>query len=109
MLANWLNPYRIELLPDFPFGTDFDAIEKVLLPALSHLGEAAGSKRRLAAMIWASLTLSAHPQEAAAMQRMGYTEATRLSDRLQARALRGALRVKAREQEDYAKGRKSKK
>jgi acyl-CoA hydrolase len=71
VLTSWLAPHRVALLPDFPFGTDFNAIEQVLLPALSGLGDAVGSKRQLAMLIWASLTLPAHPQEAAAMQRMG--------------------------------------
>ncbi len=33
-LAKWLALHREALLPDFPFGTDFDAIEQVLIPAL---------------------------------------------------------------------------
>lgn len=91
-VAEWLAPHRDTLLPDFPLGTDFDEIEKSLLPALSHLGNAAGSKRRLAALIWASLFHSKHPHEGDAMRRMGYDGEPSLTDPLQARALRGALR-----------------
>ena len=104
VLASWLAPHRVALLPDFPFGTDFNAIEQVLLPALSGLGDAVGSKRQIAMLIWASLTLPAHPQEAAAMQRMGYTADVRLFEPLQSRVLRGALRVKAKRQELHSAG-----
>ncbi|MCX7561237.1 hypothetical protein OS190_16840 [Sulfitobacter sp. F26204] len=97
-LEHWLAPHRINLLPDFPFGTDFDRIEQVLLPALSLLGNAAANMRHLAALIWASMTLPAHPDESAAMKRMGYDAASRWSAPLQARALRGALRVHVQEQ-----------
>lgn len=98
IVRRWLSPYRDTLLPDFPFGTDFDTIEQVLIPALSRLGDAVGSKRHLVALIWASMTLPAHSKEAAAMQRMGYAAESRLKDPLQARALRGALRTEAAEQ-----------
>lgn len=98
IVRRWLSPYRDTLLPDFPFGTDFDTIEQVLIPALSRLGNAASSKRHLMALIWASMTLPAHSKEAAAMQRMGYAAESRLKDPLQARALRGALRTEAAEQ-----------
>jgi hypothetical protein len=91
-------------LPDFPFGTDFNAIEQVLLPALSGLCDAVGSKRQLAMLIWASLTLPAHPQEAAAMQRMGYTADVRLFEPLQSRVLRGALSKEAKRQELHSAG-----
>jgi len=87
-------------LPDFPFGTDFDAIEQVLIPALSRLGDAAGSKKKLAALIWSSLVLSTHPKEAAAMRRMGYSSISGLSESLQARALRGSLRKEAARDRD---------
>ena len=96
VLASWLAPHRVVLLPDFPFGTDFNAIGQVLLPALSGFGDAVGSKRQIAMLIWASLTLSARPQEAAAMQRMGYTADVRLFEPLQSRVLRGALSKEAK-------------
>ncbi len=94
-ISHWLAPHRDALLPNFPFGTDFDAIERLLIPALSRLGDATGSKRQLAALIWASWALPAHPKETAAMLRMGYSAVSKLSDPLQARALRGALRNEA--------------
>lgn len=101
VLTSWLAPHRVALLPDFPFGTDFSAIEQVLLPALAGLGDAVGSKRQLAMLIWASLTLPAHPREAAAMQRMGSTADVRLFEPLQSRVLRGALSKEAKKQEQH--------
>ncbi len=90
-LRGWLAGHG-DALPDFPFGTDFTEIEKLLLPALSRLGNAAASKRALVALVWAGFTAPAHPNEGAAMARMGFDERPSLGEPLQARALRGALR-----------------
>jgi hypothetical protein len=87
-----LKPYRERLLPDFPLGTDFNEIEQLLLPALVKLSEAASSKPALAGLLWASLAATAHPQEIAAMKRMGFAGQSSLFEPLQSRALRGALR-----------------
>ncbi len=95
-LHEWLEPYREQLLPDFPLGTDFDEIEQVLLPVLSTLSEAAASAPGLAGLLWNSLSPSAHPQEAAAMKRMGFEGRQSLFEPLQSRALRGALRKSIR-------------
>ncbi|APE45516.1 hypothetical protein BOO69_15085 [Sulfitobacter alexandrii] len=94
-LSAWLSPYRETLLPDFPFGTDFNEIEQTLLPALSRLGNAASDKRALVGLIWASIARKPHPEEGAAMDRMGYAAASTLMEPMQARALRGALRLSA--------------
>lgn len=91
-IHDWLAPCRPDMLPDFPLGTDFDDIEKALLPALSDLAQAAGNKRRLIALIAASFAGPSHPHEAEAMERMGYDGDATLLEPLQARALRGALR-----------------
>ncbi len=91
-ITGWLAPYRKDLLHDFPFGSDFTAIERILLPALADLGETAASKSGLVALIWASLFWQKHPHEEQAMERMGFSARPSLSEGLQARALRGALR-----------------
>lgn len=95
-LAAWLAPHRETVLPDFPLGTDFSAIEQVLLPALARLAKADGRVGALAAMIASSLKLPRHPLEREAMERMGFDPAPRWREPLQARALRGALRQVAR-------------
>lgn len=94
-LRDWLGPHRGDLLPDYPFGTDFTEVEQLLVPALERLKAASGDKPALARLIWASIAAPPHPQEAAAMTRMGFSERPGLSETLQARALRGALRREA--------------
>ena len=91
-IADWLAPHRAGLLPDYPLGTDFTDTEKLLVKALSRLRHAAHSKPALLLLVWSGLTASAHPQEDAAMERMGYTATPHFAEPLQARALRGALR-----------------
>ena len=91
-ISNWLHPYRGTVLPDFPFGTDFDEIEQALLPALSRLANAAPSKRRTLGLLRALFTAAPHPREGEAMERMGFAGRPHLTEPLQARALRGALR-----------------
>ena len=86
-VANWLRPHRASL-PDFPFGTDFDEIERVLLPALTELKELSPTLSGKARLLVASLTRPVHPQEEKAMARMGYDA----DGGMTARALRGALR-----------------
>lgn len=92
MINDWLSPFVAPLLPDFPLGTDFSQIEKILLPALAELSNAAGSKTGLAKLLWASVARAPHPHESEAMDRIGYAPVPKLVDPLQARALRGALR-----------------
>lgn len=86
-LSRWLGEHR-DLLPDCPFGTDFDAIERMLLPALKDLEENTHTLAGKARLMVASLHGPAHPREDEAMARMGYEDASGLT----ARALRGALR-----------------
>lgn len=91
-VAAWLEPWRGGFLPDFPLGTDFDCIERVLLPALDRLNTAAMGKGKMARLLITSVVAKPHPQEAQAMARMGFAPDPHLSEPLAARALRGALR-----------------
>lgn len=91
-VARWLRPHRATL-PDFPFGSDFDDIERVLLPALKELKDLSPSLAGKLRLLLSSLGGSAHPQESAAMARMGYEGDKGLT----ARALRGALRRSQRD------------
>lgn len=91
-VANWLKPWRSDLLPDFPLGSDFDGIERILLPALERLKTAALGKGPMARLLAASVFAQAHPQEAQAMSRMDFAPHPHLLEPLAARALRGALR-----------------
>ncbi len=89
-VTRWLDPYR-DHLPGFPLGTDFDEIEQTILPALSLLSREAATLHGKARLLAASLLKRPHPQEEALMARMGYGG----NEDMQARALRGALRLSA--------------
>jgi acyl-CoA hydrolase len=86
-ISRWLQPHRADLR-EFPFGSDFDEIERVLLPALTELKDLSPTLTGKARLLLASVTGPAHPQEEEAMKRMGYAS----DNSLTARALRGALR-----------------
>jgi acyl-CoA hydrolase len=89
-------PVRKGLMPPFPFGSDFTEVEQRLLPVLEWLkSSSANGKGR-----WQLLKALLRPgeprvEEAAALERMGLTDATSLSDRLQRRLLQAALRRSA--------------
>ncbi|GGA96421.1 acetyl-CoA hydrolase/transferase C-terminal domain-containing protein [Allosediminivita pacifica] len=88
-LGRWLRPFRSTWLPDFPFGTDFDATERRLLPALELLARSQGSRRQLLTLAARGLRQrSAYGDE---LDRMGLAHPTSLRDHLTAAALAGAL------------------
>jgi acyl-CoA hydrolase len=77
------------VLPDWPFGSDFDATERQLLVALGMLRVALRSRRgwpRLAGM-W----MRGGPRQSAALARMGLDAPRAWRERALARLLRGAL------------------
>jgi acyl-CoA hydrolase len=76
------------LLPQFPFSTDFTDVEQRLIPALEKLKSA--SPRRLAALLVHGLGARA-ANEKDCLDRLGLTKPKRLSDRLYAALVRGAL------------------
>jgi acyl-CoA hydrolase len=81
------------LLPEFPFGSDFDAVEQRLLPALNWLKACAshwrGKWRLLRAMCRPGPAVAGEDE---ALKRMGFGTAVTLADRLQRRLLQAALR-----------------
>src|SRR5690606_21886938 len=92
-LDAWLAPARRQgLLPPYPFGTDFDEVERQLLPALARLGEARHSRIGLARLVLRGLAAPrADPAARAALQRLSLLHPETLKDRATALALRGAL------------------
>ncbi|MBQ2262960.1 MAG: hypothetical protein II336_16555 [Loktanella sp.] len=86
-ISQWLRPHHA-ILPDFPFGSDFDEIERILLPALAELKDLSPTLVGKLRLLFSSFSGPAHPQEKAAMARLGYDG----DNSLTARALRGALR-----------------
>jgi len=84
---------RMDLLPTFPFGSDFDDIEQRLLPALDWLRDAGTHWRGR----WQLLRGLCRPGQAAAdedkaLARMGLAAPSTLIERLQRRLLQAALR-----------------
>ncbi|MDF1726490.1 MAG: acetyl-CoA hydrolase/transferase C-terminal domain-containing protein [Sulfitobacter sp.] len=91
-VRDWIAAHRDEL-PAFPLGTDFDEEERILLPALGKLGDLSPTWQGKARLLIASVVAARHPQEQVAMARMGFEEDRSMT----ARALRGALRLAARD------------
>ena len=94
VLKEALVPWQTkDLLPPFPFGSDFTEVEQRLLPALGWL-KARGSTWRGK---WELLRAAASPGdpvggEDEAMDRMGLAQPRRFGDRMQQRLLKAALR-----------------
>jgi acyl-CoA hydrolase len=86
-------PVQKGMFPAFPFGSDFTEVEQGLLPALDWLKASSGNGKGR----WALLKACLRPGEpvageAAALERMGLTDARSLGDRVQRRLLQAALR-----------------
>jgi acyl-CoA hydrolase len=76
------------LLPAFPFGTDFTAVEQRLIPALAKLKSA--PRHQLAAVLLRGL-FSGAPKDGEALARLGLAQPKTLSERFYAALVRGAL------------------
>ncbi len=80
------------LLPRFPFGSEFNAVEQRLLPALLWLKQHVGSRRRWPALFGALAFPGRSAQEGACLDRLGLRgHALSLREYLLARLVRGAL------------------
>jgi hypothetical protein len=90
-IARALAPEREKgLLPRFPFGTDFTAVEQQLLPALALLR--ASSRLRLAGFAAKGIVSpAASPQVRECLARMGFDRRSGLMDHVYAAILKGAL------------------
>lgn len=89
-LAGQLVPFD---LPTFPFGTDFDTIERRLIPALEHLKAASRSRTALARLALDGLRTRKTPRMAACLRRMRLDAPRGLHERAMALLLRGAMRA----------------
>jgi hypothetical protein len=90
-IARALAPLREkELLPEFPFGTDFTDTEQRLIPALQKLQEAAASAAALASLAWRGLSARG-VDDAACLARMGLDAPATMRERIYRWLLRGAL------------------
>jgi acyl-CoA hydrolase len=89
-LAAALKPAKdAGLAPLFPFGTDFDALEQSMLPALAALQAAQVSPAKLAGLLWRGLTRPA-PGAGPALERLGLAKPTDVKTWLFATLFRGA-------------------
>ncbi len=79
------------LLPIFPLGTDFDAVEQRLTPALGALQAAQPDPRALARLLCKGLRAKTTANTDAALTRMGLLHPKSLKDRLYAALLKGSL------------------
>lgn len=97
-LRDTLRPFHAEgLLPAFPLGSDFTAVEERLLPALAWIAEHADRWRGRAILLRAMLAPGpAVAGEDEALQRMQLDRVSGPGERLQRGLLRAALRQVAR-------------
>jgi hypothetical protein len=90
-IARALAPLREkELLPEFPFGTDFTETEQRLIPALQRLQEASASAAALLSLAWQGLSARG-TDDAAYLARMGLDAPATMRERVYRWLLRGAL------------------
>ncbi|MGR3322175.1 MAG: acetyl-CoA hydrolase/transferase C-terminal domain-containing protein [Pseudooceanicola sp.] len=83
-LARWLRPFD---LPEFPFGSDFDAVERALLPVLDRLKNAQGNKLEMARLVLSGLGAQ---RPDTLLERLGLDHRSGIRDHLMAHAVTGA-------------------
>jgi acyl-CoA hydrolase len=89
-----LAPYRARgMFETFPFGSDFDAEELALLPALKRLRGLNATRGGRLSLLWSALTRGAPGADVAAgLARLGLSNAMTRADKLLARAVAAAMR-----------------
>jgi acyl-CoA hydrolase len=92
-IARALKPAKERgLLPDFPFGTDFNEVELRIIPALQLLKQKLASPLSLIPVLLRGLTAPANADTEECIERMGLTNAASLKDKIYRVLLRGVLR-----------------
>lgn len=92
-LASALAPLRADgHLPAFPLGSDFDAVEQALIPALEHLDAVAHSPLKLASLALSGLIAGNISAERPLLARMQLDSAKTPTDRVYRALLRAAIR-----------------
>lgn len=92
-ISKALQPFRDRgLLPDFPFGTDFDDVEQRLIPALQMLKQKLAAPLSLLPVILRGLTAPASGDREACLARMGLSNPSSFKDKIYRLVLLGALR-----------------
>jgi hypothetical protein len=81
-VARALKPAReAGLLPPFPFGSDFTAVEQRLIPALQWLQDARHSPLRLPGLLWLGSTRRPDAADRECLARLGLDQPATLSER----------------------------
>jgi hypothetical protein len=83
------------LLPTFPFGTDFTAVEQRLIPALQLLRDVQQSPLRLPGLLWQGFARQPAADDEECLARLGLDKPSTLSERAY-RALVSAALVRSR-------------
>jgi hypothetical protein len=78
-------------LPAFPFGSDFNAIEQRLIPALQILSFAASSPQQIATLFWQGLTRRPDAADETCLSRLGLDQPTTFKERIYRTLVSGAL------------------
>ena len=74
-----------------PLGSNFTPAEQRLLPALDHLREAEGARRRMAALLWRGLFAKPDIEQAECLKRMDLDRPSSMKERALRAMLLGAL------------------
>jgi acyl-CoA hydrolase len=91
-LAERLRPQvAAGLQPTFPFGSDFDATERRILPALLWLKAHVGEPRRWPALLGALLAPGGRAEDASLLARLALAQPQSFGERVLARLVRGAI------------------
>src|SRR5882757_141520 len=97
-IAAALKPAReAGLLPQFPFGSDFTAAERRLIPALQLLQDAQRAPRRLPGLLWQGWTRTPDAADGECLARLGLDTPKTLSERAY-RALVSAALARSRKE-----------
>jgi acyl-CoA hydrolase len=81
-IALALKPAReAGLLPSFPFGSDFDAVEQRLIPALQLLREAQRTPLALPGLLWQGMTQPPNAANREGLARLGLDKPTTFAER----------------------------
>ena len=95
-IAAALKPARdAGLLPSFPFGSDFTAVEQRLIPALQLLQDATRAPRRLLGLLWEGFLRQPDAADGGCLARLGLDKPTTPAERAY-RALVSAALVRSR-------------
>jgi hypothetical protein len=95
-IADALKPARdAGLLPAFPFGSDFTAVEQRLIPALQLLAELTRSRRGLPGLLWQGFLRQPDDADSACLARLGLDKPGNIPERVY-RALVSAALLRSR-------------